>query len=111
VIVSENGSDDLRCGGTLVCTMSVTPETSEESFDVVVGSDGSLTGPAAELARHGVRPGTHLRLVKPRDAGRPRGRSAGKLAGVVPDEVIRAWSQALDDDRAERRSALGPVAE
>jgi hypothetical protein len=89
--------------------MSTTPETAD-SFEVVVSSDGSLMVPAAELARHGVRPGAHLRLVKPEVAGRG-GRSAGKLAGLVSDEVIEAWSQALDDDRAERRSALGAVAE
>lgn len=89
--------------------MSTTPETAD-SFEVVVSSDGSLTVPAAELARHGVRPGAHLRLVKPEGVGRRGGRSAGKLAGLVPDEVIEAWSQALDDDRAERRSAIGPVA-
>ena len=90
--------------------MSTTPETAD-SFEVVVSSDGSLMVPAAELARHGVRPGAHLRLVKPEVAGRRGGRSAGKLAGLVPDETIEAWSQALDDDRAERRSALGAVGE
>lgn len=90
--------------------MSTTPETAD-SFEVVVSSDGSLTVPAAELTRHGVRPGAHLRLVKPEVAVLRRGRSAGKLAGLVPDEVVEAWSQALDDDRAERRSALGVVAE
>lgn len=90
--------------------MSTTPEITD-SFEVVVSSDGSLTVPAAELARHGVRPGTHLRLVKPEIAGRRGGRSAGKLAGLVPYDVIDAWSQALDDDRAERRAGLGPVSE
>jgi hypothetical protein len=90
--------------------MSTTPETTD-SFEVVVSSDGSLTVPAAELARHGVRPGAHLQLVKSEVVGPRGGRSAGKLAGLVPDEVIEAWSQALDDDRAERRSALGAVVE
>ncbi|WP_433504815.1 hypothetical protein ACQP04_35595 [Pseudonocardia halophobica] len=89
--------------------MSTTPETAD-SFEVVVSSDGSLTVAAAELARHGVRPGAHLRLSKPEVVSRRGGRSAGKLAGLVPDEVIEAWSQAFGDDRAERRSALGPVA-
>lgn len=90
--------------------MSTRPETAD-SFEVVVSSDGSLTVPAAELARHGVRPGARLRLVKPEVGSRRGGRSAGKLAGLVPDEVIEAWSQALDDDRAGRRSALGAVVE
>jgi len=82
---------------------------SADSFEVVVSSDGSLTVPAAELARHGVHPGARLRLVKPGVAGRGGGRSAGKLAGLVSDEMIEAWAQALVDDRAERRSALGSV--
>lgn len=88
--------------------MSTTPEAAD-SFEVVVSSDGSLMIPAAELVRHGVRPGAHLKLVKSEVGSRRVGRSAGKLAGLVPDETIKAWSQALDGDRAERRSAGGPV--
>ncbi len=35
--------------------------TTEASFEVVVGADGGIA--PEELARHGVRPGTHLRVV------------------------------------------------
>jgi hypothetical protein len=72
--------------------MTTTSETSDESFEVVVSSDGSLTVPAAELARHGVRPGAHLQLVKSEVVGRRGGRSAGGLAGLVPDEGFEVAS-------------------
>lgn len=88
--------------------MSTTPETSDNSFEVVVSSDGTLTVPAAELARHGVRPGAHLRLVVGSNEKQPRrGRSAGKLSHMVPASVIEDWARALDQDRAERRASYG----
>ena len=40
-----------------------TPANTADGFVVVVDSDGALRVPAAELARHGVRPGARLRLV------------------------------------------------
>ena len=92
--------------------MSTTPEaSSSDGFDVVVSEDGSV--PADELARHGVQPGAHLRLVVtdvPATTPRRGGRSAGKLAGTVAPEVIEQWSRALDQDRADRRATLGAVA-
>jgi hypothetical protein len=92
--------------------MSTTPTvSSNDGFDVVVAEDGSV--PADELARHGVQPGARLRLVvsdEPAKSPRRGGRSAGKLADTVPREMIEEWSRALDQDRAERRAALGPVA-
>lgn len=91
--------------------MTITSQGNAESFEVVVDDDGALMVPAAELARHGVRPGTHLRVVVPGEPSTRRaGPSAGKLAGLVPAELIEEWSQALADDRAERRAALGPIA-
>ena len=73
--------------------MSNTPPSSGDGFEVVVGSDGTLTVPAAELARLGVRPGAHLRLVvdSTEDDDKPRrGRSAGKLAHVASaSEILR----------------------
>jgi hypothetical protein len=92
--------------------MSNTPVSSGGGFDVVVGTDGTLTVPAAEFARMGVRPGAHLRLVvdSTEDATPRRGRSGGKLAHVAPASVIREWARALDEDRAERRAAYGDVA-
>lgn len=91
--------------------MSTTPGTSDtDGFHVVVADDGSV--PAAELARLGVRPGMHLRLVSA-GAGQSGDRrtARGILAGTVPVEAIEAWDRALDEDRAERRAALGAIAE
>jgi hypothetical protein len=93
--------------------MSNTPASSDDGFEVVVGSDGALTVPAAELARLGVRPGAHLRLVVDASAqgDKPRpGRSAGKLAHLIPASAIEAWARALDEDRAERRATYGHAA-
>jgi hypothetical protein len=68
-----------------------------EGFEVVVGTDGILRVPAEELARHGVRPGAHLRLVHQPQAQRRRAR--GALAGVVT-------AAALDEAKTERIAAL-----
>jgi hypothetical protein len=78
----------------------------------VVNADGGVTITPAELSRLGLRPGAHLRLVPDENTSKRRrtGRSAGKLAHLVPASVIEEWSRALDDDRAERRGALGDVA-
>jgi hypothetical protein len=90
--------------------MSNTPAP-QDGLDVVVNADGGVTITPAELARLGLRPGAHLRLVPDEPTPkRHQGRSAGKLAHLVPASVIEEWSRALDDDRAERRAALGDVA-
>jgi hypothetical protein len=81
--------------------MSTTPETGTDGFDVVVGSDGTLTVPAAELARHGVRPGSHLRLV-PEPVPARRRSTRGLLAGTVSPEGVDAMIQALDEAKADR---------
>ncbi len=88
--------------------MTSTPASSDEGIEVVVGSDGAPMVPAAELSRHGVRPGAHLRLIVDSEAEKPRrGRSAGKLAQIAPAVEIAAWARALDEDRAERRAVYG----
>ncbi len=70
-----------------------------EGFHVVVAEDGSL--PARELARQGLRPGEHLRLIpEPRPAMRPR--MAGALASTVPAEAVDALIRGLDEAKAER---------
>ena len=80
-------------------------------IEVVVDSDGSLTVPADELARHGVGPGAHLRLVATGADGSTRRSMRGALASITTPDAVRAWSEALDDDRAERRNRLGLVDE
>lgn len=90
--------------------MTGTPASSDDGIEVVVGSDGALMVPAAELVRHGVRPGAHLRLIVDSEAAKPRrGRSAGKLSHMAPAVEIEAWARALDEDRAERRAVYGDV--
>jgi len=80
-----------------------TPATPyEEGFEAVVGKDGVLTVPADELARHGVRPGTHLRLIPERQASAPRRRVRGALAGVVDASALDAFEAAMDEAKAER---------
>jgi hypothetical protein len=84
-------------------TMNTTPAPgAAEGFHVVVAEDGSL--PASELARLGLRPGTHLRLVpEPRKSA--RGRMAGALATKLPVEAVDDWVRALDEAKAERVAA------
>jgi hypothetical protein len=90
--------------------MSESVAADDEGFRVVVAEDGSVR--AADLSAAGVRPGAVLRVVpEQRAAVARRGRSAGKLAGVLPREVVEQWSRALEEDRAERAAALGPVDE
>lgn len=87
------------------------PVSVANEIEVVVGSDGSLTVPADELARHGVGPGAHLRLVASGDSGSGRRSMRGALASITTPDAVRAWSEALDYDRAERRSRLGSLDE
>ncbi|MGH3897887.1 MAG: hypothetical protein ACRDTA_06435 [Pseudonocardiaceae bacterium] len=70
-----------------------------EGFHVVVAEDGSL--PASELARLGLHPGEHLRLIpEQRPAARPR--MAGALAASVPAEAVDALIRGLDEAKAAR---------
>lgn len=86
--------------------MSTPAAPNEEGFEVVVGTDGALTVPADELARHGVRPGAHLRLVQEPQARVLRRSVRGTLAGVVDAEALGAFLTALDDSKAERIAAV-----
>lgn len=70
-----------------------------DGFHVVVAEDGSL--PASELARLGLRPGAHLRLV-PEQRPAARTRMAGALADTVPAEAVNALIRGLDEAKAER---------
>ena len=77
-----------------------------EGFEVVVDPDGALRVPAGELARHGVRPGTHLRLVHEPPPRQRRRRVRGALSDVVDAAALDALEAALDDTKAERLAAL-----
>jgi len=91
--------------------MTNTPAGTGNGFEVVVGSDGALTVPAAELARHGVRPGAHLRLVPEQQPRGERKRMAGALAGRVPAEAVEELLQGLEQAQAERVAYYSGTAE
>jgi hypothetical protein len=88
--------------------MTSTPASDDDGFEVVVGSDGSLTVPASELARHGVRPGAHLRLVvEDGDDLAPKRRSArGSLAHFVTPADVDAFEAALAEAKADRIASV-----
>ncbi|MGH3767132.1 MAG: hypothetical protein ACRDS0_18865 [Pseudonocardiaceae bacterium] len=83
------------------------PATSgDDGFEVVVGSDGTLSAPAAELARHGVHPGAHLRLVLHQPQPAKRKSVKGALEGTYSPEAIDAFVDALAEAKAERIAAV-----
>jgi hypothetical protein len=117
----------VRCRGSLgvlvaglatLVMMTNTPAGTGDGFELVVGSDGALTVPADELARHGVRPGAHLRVVAESEAHastdthneqghqRPRKSMRGALAHMVTPEDVDAFVEALAETKAERISSL-----
>jgi bifunctional DNA-binding transcriptional regulator/antitoxin component of YhaV-PrlF toxin-antitoxin module len=69
--------------------------------EVVVGADGSLAVPTETLARFGIRPGAHLRLV-PEPEARERKTSRGVLKGQIDAE---AFAEALRESKEERIAA------
>ena len=78
----------------------------DDGFDVVVNDDGSLSVPAGELARHGVRPGTHVRLV-PAQREAPKRRSArGMFADRVQPGDLDEFEAAMAEAKAERIAAV-----
>jgi hypothetical protein len=80
----------------------------QDGLDVVVNADGGVTVSADELARLGVRPGAHLKLV-PQQKSRKGKSLKGALAGTVPPEVIDDFIQGLDESKAERRAFYGAM--
>jgi len=77
-----------------------------EDFEVVVDTDGALRVPAEELARHGVRPGAHLRLIPQLPPRTQRRRAHGALAGVVDAAALDALEAALGEAKAQRIAAI-----
>jgi hypothetical protein len=89
--------------------MTNTPAGTGDGFEVVVGSDGGI--PADELARHGVRPGAHLRVVPEHESAGERKRMAGALAGSVPAEAVEELLQGLEQAKADRVAYYSGTAE
>jgi hypothetical protein len=77
-----------------------------EGFEVVVDTDGARRVPAEELARCGLRPGAHLRLVHHPQPPAQRRRARGALTGVVTAAALDAFEAALDEAKTERIVAL-----
>lgn len=80
----------------------------QDGLDVVVNADGGVTVSADELARLGVRPGAHLKLV-PQQKSSKRQSLKGALAGAVPSEVIDDFIRGLDESKSERRAFYGAM--
>jgi hypothetical protein len=76
-----------------------------EDHELVVAADGSI--PAEQIARLGLGPGAHLRVVAetPAASSSPRRKTAkGILAGKVDGEALVG---ALEDAKGERVALLG----
>ncbi len=75
-----------------------------EGHELVVADDGSI--PADQVARLGLRPGSHLRVVlETSDRPAPRRKTAkGILVGKVDGEAVVG---ALGEAKAERVALLG----
>ena len=84
-----------------------TTASQDDGFEVVVSLDGTLSVDADELARHGVRPGAHLRVI-PADVSRSKQASAfGYLSAIISSDAADALAAGLDAGKAERLDALG----
>jgi hypothetical protein len=82
-------------------------EQQPEVLDLVIGADGSGVVDAAQLARFGVEPGTHLSVVPvgPARAAERRRSVRGALAGSGPapsPEDFEAASSAAARDLVDR---------
>ena len=79
--------------------MSAVDRTVEK--ELVVAEDGSI--PAAQLARLGLRPGAHLRVI---EASQPAGETTG-LAGSMPDLPELDWEVFERASELARRDLAG----
>jgi hypothetical protein len=62
--------------------LALIPMSADAGFEVVVSADGGIA--PEDLARHGIRPGAHLRVVP--EVERPQIRSTyGLLRGQIPE--------------------------
>lgn len=86
--------------------MSRPVSAGDDGFEVVVGSDGILSVPAAELARHGVHPGAHLRLVLDQPQPAKRKSMKGAFEDTYSPEAIDAFVDALAEAKADRLAAV-----
>jgi hypothetical protein len=81
---------------------------SAKQLDVVVGRDGTVTVPAAEIARLGARPGEHLHLVRDAPAAAPEGRK--KVRGALVGKIETADLLSEQDFEEAKRARIDAVA-
>ena len=67
-----------------------------EGNELVVAEDGSI--PAEQIARLGLRPGAHLRVIEAEPGGQ-----AGPLAGSLPDLPDLSWEDFARGSELARR--------
>ncbi|WP_041241379.1 hypothetical protein [Geodermatophilus obscurus] len=89
------------------CSIMSPAERQSEVLDLVIGADGSGSVDAAQLARLGVEPGTHLSVVPigPARAAERRRSVRGALAGSGPVPSLEDFdvaSSAAARDAADR---------
>ncbi|HEX2810954.1 MAG TPA: hypothetical protein VHN80_32710, partial [Kineosporiaceae bacterium] len=81
-----------------------------QSHELIVGPDGSI--PADQIARLGLRPGTHLRVVAEPGLGADdpaRTSLAGALRERIDDAALDRFDAALAANRRERIAAVEPA--
>ncbi|MCA1670962.1 MAG: hypothetical protein LC799_01720 [Actinobacteria bacterium] len=97
-----NSHRSRRGSTTLLGVSSTASPHPDGGIDVVVDADGALHVPASELARHGVRAGSHLRIVTDPAHALARRSVRGAFAGTAAAHNIEDLLAALDDARSER---------
>lgn len=80
--------------------INVSSADASRDFELVVAADGSI--PADQLARLGLRPGTHLRVVAERSVRPPE-----TLGGSLPDLPELSWEDFERGSELARRDLSG----
>jgi hypothetical protein len=77
-----------------------------EPYDIAVGPDGSITVPADQVARMGLHPGEHLRVVRDNtEPQRPRRSVRGVGVGQVAAEDVLTWEDFEEAHEANVQAA------
>jgi len=97
-----NSHRSRRGSTTLLGVSSTASPHPDGGIDVVVDADGALHVLASELARYGVRAGSHLRIVTDTAHAPARRSVRGAFAATAAARDIEDLLAALDDARSER---------
>lgn len=82
--------------------MSTAENPNAAGFEVVVDENGSI--PAEALARFGIRPGAHLRVVE--EPVTPRKKLRGILKDEISPEAVDEITEELRRNKEERIAAI-----